>query len=115
MGFISFLVIFLINFILNVFYLFNGVLPLFYLPYVIYKIIKHEYRLSAIMLCVFGPIFWFFIFMGAGYVFTATIKTQILDILLYSKPASIGTICAIIAVIFSPKQEFKNALEKYRV
>lgn len=112
MEFIGFLVIFLINFIINVFYLLNGVLPLFWLPYVIYKIIKHEYRLSAIMLCVFGPIFWFFILMGVGYVFT---KTQFLNNLLYSKPASIGTICAFIAVIFSPKQEFKNALEKYKV
>ena len=53
-----FIISFIIAFVVNLFYLFNGIVPLFWLPYVIFKICQGKYRFSAVSLCFISPIVW---------------------------------------------------------
>lgn len=120
MDFILFCIFFVISFVAEVFYLFNGVVPLFWLPYVIYKICKREYKASAILMCIVAPIVWYIALMILGFVLAKIGLYKYLLFFFNHPGAFFGSIVAIICVLFNAfsnqaRSEFKNNLEKFRV
>ena len=118
MGFIIFCIFFIISYILNVFYLFNGILPLFWLPYVIFKICKKEYKPIAIMLCITAPIIWNVSLVLLGFVLSLIGLYKYINAFFNSMGAMFGSLFAIVSVILNifsrqARQEFKNRLKAY--
>ena len=55
---IAFCIVLGISFSISVMYLFNGIVPLLWLPYVTCKILKKELKPSSILHCLIAPIIW---------------------------------------------------------
>lgn len=119
MNFLLFAIACVISYILNIFYLFNGVVPLFWLPYVIFKILRGDLRVAAILACIVAPIVWLFVF---GFVGFLSIKLlwlgKIVNFICFSNGGIFGGILALISVIFNvlskqARDEFYRGMLQY--
>lgn len=111
---------FFISLNITVYYLFNAVVPLFYIPFVLYKIIKKEYRKEAILLCLIAPILWTTIWIVIVFVLQLFGLSEVLHWLFWSRGAAFGAALGIINVLLNmfsaqARQEFIMKLNRMRV
>lgn len=119
MAFILFCLFFCISYGLNVFYLFNGIVPLLWIPYVLFKIVTGVYKPTALIMCLVAPVVWNLFFFFVGYI---SVKLGIYKYIAYffnSSGAVFGGIMALISVALNvlsiqARTEFLTDLERFR-
>ena len=120
MNFILFCIFFVISFVLQLFYLFNGIVPLFWLPYVIFKICKKEYKPSAVLMCIVAPLIWNIALMILGFILVLVGLYKYILFFFKHPSTLLGSIVATVSVLFNvlstqARTEFKNNLERFKV
>lgn len=114
---IVFCIIFGISYSIGIFYLFNGIVPLLWIPYVTYKILKKDFKSSAILHCLIAPIVWnilFIVLFALAYKFAFLGK--LVNILFFSLAGIVGGILALfhtVANLFSEqaREEFLSGIK----
>lgn len=121
---------FLINIFLSyilfpiyVFYYLNALGPLFWLPYVIIKILKGDLKFSAIFCCLIAPISWHITLFIIGIIMCAISINFVHKLLEFINThwgffiANIFAIFNVLFKIYSPtaKEEFKNLLVDFTI
>lgn len=114
-----FIICFLISYTINVFYLFNAIVPLFWIPYVLFKICKGEYKLNALLMCITAPIMWNVVLIILGFLLAVFGLYKYMQAFMFSPGAMWGGIMAIISTLlnmFSSKArgEFIEKLELFK-
>ena len=103
-----------ISYFISVFYLFNGVVPLLWIPYVAFKILKKEFKPIAILNCIIAPVIWnilLVVLLALAYKITFLAK------LLFSDAGIIGAVFALIQTFFKifsyqAREEFISGLKR---
>ena len=114
---IVFCIIFGISYSIGIFYLFNGIVPLLWIPYVAYKILKKEFKPNAILHCLIAPIVWnilFIVLFALAYKFAFLGK--LVNILFFSLAGIVGGVLALfhtVANLFSKqaREEFLSGIK----
>lgn len=114
---IVFCIIFGISYSIGIFYLFNGLVPLLWIPYVAYKILKKDFKPNAILHCLIAPIVWnilFIVLFALAYQFAFLGK--LINLLFFSLAGIIGGILALfhtVANLFSEqaREEFLSGIK----
>ena len=115
---VVFCIVFGISYAINVFYLFNGIVPLLWIPYVTCKIIKKDFKPNAILHCLIAPIIWnilLIVLFALAYKFTFLGK--LVNMLFFSLAGIVGGILALfhtVVNLFSKqaREEFLNGISK---
>lgn len=120
MSFIFSVFCFFISYVINIFYLFNGIVPLFFIPYVLYKVIKRVYKPKALLMCIVAPISWYVILFVLGYIIGMTGNAKYFYFFFNNSGAFWGFIIAAITVIINilgkaARDEFIERLEPFRI
>lgn len=109
-------ILFFVTDIVMVFYFYNGVAPLFWLPFVCFKILKKEYKFKTLLPCLFAPLIWNIFAILLGFII---IKIIFLfeNWFMFLGAIIIGTIFAFIKTLMSvfsqqARDEFLMTLER---
>ena len=114
---IIFGIVFGISYSINVFYLFNGLVSLLWLPYVSYKILKKDLNPRAIWNCIIAPIVWNILFMILGFISVKFAPIgKIINIFFLSIAGILGGIFALIQVFINmfsaqAREEFLSGIK----
>lgn len=114
---IVFCIVLGISYSIGIFYLFNGIVPLLWIPYVTYKILKKDFKANVILHCFIAPVVWnilLIILFILAYKFAFLGK--LVNILFFSLAGIIGEVLALfhtVTNLFSEqaREEFLSGIK----
>lgn len=113
------IVCFFISYSLNLFFLFNAFVPLFWVPYVLVKIINRKLKIYALLICIIPLIAWVLAIFIVGVILVLLGGKNIITYYQHSFGTILGFIIALLQVIYSAttkqaREEFKEGLNKFK-
>lgn len=113
------IICFFVSYSLNLFFLFNAVVPLFWLPYVLVKIINRKLKIYALLSCIIPLIIWILAIFIVGVILVLLGGKNIITYYQYSFGTTIGFVIALLQVMYSSttkkaREEFKEGLNKFK-